>query len=122
MVTEAGCSHGPESAGPSLAGVLLTQVDAPSSEGRNEESHHTSEDVVGDAAYAAMDEGAMNREELQRAHLASRRQPTVSHPAIVQRDRIAASGNPGRHAADDEVLALDDEDQGRSPFDSPSGP
>jgi len=86
-------------------------------EGRNEDSDHTSEGGGGDASYARMNEGAMNGEQLQRADFASRGQPTFRHSTIVERDCIAVSGNLGRHAADDEVLTLDDEDQGRSPLD-----
>src|SRR5881296_1251651 len=59
----------------------------------------------------------MDREELHGTDLASPRQPTLGHLAIVQRNRIAASGNLRSHAADDEILAVDDEHEGGTTFD-----
>ncbi len=59
----------------------------------------------------------MDREQLQRTDLASLRQPTLGHLSIVQRNRIAASGNLRRHPADDEILAVDYEHEGRAAFD-----
>ena len=64
-----------------------------------------------------MDEGAMDREQLHGTDLASLRQPTLCHLSIVQRNRIAASGNLRSHPADDEILAVDDEHEGGAAFD-----
>src|SRR2546422_11002085 len=59
----------------------------------------------------------MDREELHGTDLASPRQPTLGHLAIVQWNGIAASGNLRSHAADDEILAVDDEHEGGTTFD-----
>jgi len=59
----------------------------------------------------------MNREQLERTDLASLRQPTLGHRSIVQRNRIAASGDLRSHPADDEILAVDDEHEGGAAFD-----
>jgi len=59
----------------------------------------------------------MDREQLDRTDLASLRQPTLRHLSIVQRNRIAASGNLRSHPADDEILAVDDEHEGGAAFD-----
>ena len=59
----------------------------------------------------------MNCEELQRSNLALRWQPTFGHAAMVERNGIAASGDLGSHAANDEVLTLNDEDEGGPSFD-----
>jgi len=64
-----------------------------------------------------MDEGAMDREEFQRTNFARLRQPTLGHLTIVQRNRVATSGNLRSHPADDEILAVDDEHEGRAAFD-----
>src|SRR5437899_9142611 len=59
----------------------------------------------------------MDREHLHGTDLASLRQPTLCHLSIVQRNRIAASGNLRSHPADDEILAVDDEHEGGAAFD-----
>ena len=62
-------------------------------------------------------EGAVDREELQGANLAGLRQPTLGHPPLVQGHRIPAPGDLGRHPADHEVLAVDDEDKSGAALD-----
>src|SRR2546422_6259250 len=59
----------------------------------------------------------MDREHLHGTDLASLRQPTLCHLSIVQRNRIAASGNLRSHPADDEILAVDDEHEGGAALD-----
>lgn len=76
-----------------------------------------SEGLVGDAAHDGMDKGTMDREELQRPNLASRWQPTCSHPSLVQWHCITAFGDLGGHRADHEILAVDDEHEGGAAFD-----
>src|SRR3989449_8617040 len=90
---------------------------SPALESRDQDSNHASKGLVRDAAHQRVDEGAMNREELQRTDLASLGQPTLCHLSIVQRNRIAASGNLRSHPADDEILAVDDEHEGGAAFD-----
>ena len=59
----------------------------------------------------------MDREEFQRTNFAWLRQPALGHLAFVQRNRVATSGNLRGHPADDEILAVDDEHEGRAAFD-----
>ena len=84
---------------------------------RDQESNDPSEGLFGDAAHEGVDEVAVDREELQGANLTALSQATLRHRLLVQGDRIAASGELGRHGARHDVLAVDNQDEGRAALD-----
>lgn len=83
----------------------------------DKETDHLCENLVGDAADEGVDEGAVDREELEGANLTALRQPALRHTPLIQGHRITAPGQFGRYPTEHEVLPVDDQDKGRAALD-----